>query len=58
MESNPVQRNVRVSLNDEDSCKVLIRKDISFDLTPIRIIDDNKVSLNLLNWSEGILYKY
>lgn len=59
MESNPGQRKVRVSLKDEDFCEALIVKEISVDLTPIRIIDDNRVYLNISNWSRGgILYTY
>ncbi len=58
-ESNPVQRNVRVSFKDEDSCKALITKKVSFDLTPIRVVGDNKVFLNISNWSGGgVIYIY
>jgi hypothetical protein len=58
MESNPGQRNIRVSFKDEDFCKALVIKEISFDLSPIQIIGDNKVSLNLSNWNKSILYQY
>lgn len=58
LESYPVQRNIRLSLKDEDYCEALITKKISFDLTPIQVSDMNKVILNLTNWDKPILYSY
>ena len=59
MESNPVQRNVRVSFKDDDFCKALIVKEFSFDLTSIRVVGDHRVSLNISNWNGGgILYTF
>ena len=59
MESNPVQRNLKVSFKDEDFCKVLLVREFSFDLTPIRTFGENRVLLNISNWNkEGVLYTY
>ena len=58
LESNPVQRNIRLSLKDEDYCKALLIKEISFDLIPIRVSGDNRVALNLEGWNDPLLYQY
>ena len=58
MESYPPQRNIKLSFKDEDYCKALIRKQVSFDLTPIQIIGINKVILHLDNWEKAISYTY
>jgi len=51
LESYPVQRNIRLSLKDEDYCKALITKELSFDLTPIQILSYNQIILNISNWN-------
>ena len=58
MESNPPQINVRLSLKDEDNCKANIRKEISFDLTPINKLVNDQVILNIKNWDQSILYSF
>ena len=58
MESNPPQINIRLSLKDEDDCKANIRKEISFDLTPINKLVNDQVILNIKNWDKPILYSF
>jgi len=58
MESYPVQRNIRLSLKDKDLCKALLTKVISFNLIPVRVSDNQKVSLNLAGWESPLLYEY
>ncbi len=58
MESYPVQRNIRLSLKDEDYCKALITKEFSFDLTPIKLGEHDKIILNLLDWNDRLIYEY
>ena len=58
LESYPVQRNIRLSLKDEDYCKALITKELSFDLTPIQISGYNQIILDISTWNEPILYTY
>ena len=58
MESIPVQRNIRLSLNDNDPCETIITKIISFDLTPIKLSDQNSIKLNLAGWDSQLLYEY
>ena len=57
-ESNPLQRRIRLSFKDEDSCKALISKKVSFSLEPIQIAGENIIILNLTNWEKQILYQY
>ena len=59
MESNPVQRNIRLSFKDHDFCKALIEKEYSFDIKSIQVIGDNRVFLNIKDWNnKRILYTY
>ncbi len=58
MESYPPQINIRLSLKDEDDCKANIKKEISFDLTPINKLVNDQVILNIKNWDESILYSF
>ncbi|MEM6524498.1 MAG: hypothetical protein AAGF85_08490 [Bacteroidota bacterium] len=45
-ESNPIQRDLRLILKNEEECLAVFTKEISFDLRPIRT-DDNTILLNL-----------
>lgn len=58
MESLPIQRNIRLSFKDDDFCKALITKTISFDLSPIQVSDYDQIILNLSDWSPSLLYEY
>ena len=57
MESNPPQRNLRLSLKNEESCEAYITKELTFDITNLKV-DGNKVQLNILSSEENILYEY
>jgi hypothetical protein len=57
LKSNPPQRNLRLSLKDEELCEAWITKELSFDLSKLQL-DGDKVILNITNAGESILYKY
>jgi len=57
IESNPPQRNLRLSLKNEELCEAYITKELTFDITNLRV-DGNKVQLNIINSNENILYEY
>ena len=57
MESFPVQRNMRLSLKNEELCYALIYKEMSFDLRSIRN-QDGKILINLEGWDEPLLYSF
>ena len=55
--SNPPQRNLRLSLNNEELCEAFITKVMSFDITNLQL-DSNEVLLNITNSDDSILYEY
>ncbi len=57
-ESIPEQRDLRILLQNEELCDANISKMYSFDLRPTRIVNSNKILLNLEFWDEQILYEY
>jgi hypothetical protein len=57
LESNPPQRNLRLSLKNEEDCEAFITKEITFDINNLQV-DGNKVLLNLTNSGDQILYEY
>lgn len=57
-ESLPLQRRVKVELNNQETCLAVFQKTVSFDLIPLRIDGQNQVPLNIEGWSEPITYQY
>ena len=57
-ESFPVQRRLRLSLKNEEDCDAYITKSISFDLTPIQLVEYNKIILHLDDTDYTLLYEY
>jgi hypothetical protein len=57
-ESNPIQRYIRISLENKELCLAVITKRVSFDLKPIRTAGYKIVVLNLDKWSTLLLYNY
>ncbi|MCG6187137.1 hypothetical protein [Maribellus maritimus] len=55
--SNPPQRNLRLSLKNQELCDAYIGKEITFDVRALQI-NENKVLLNLTNSGDQILYEY
>jgi hypothetical protein len=58
MESNPVQRNLRLSLKNNEDCTAVPSKTLTFDISELQILDDNQVYLNITNSDDQILYEY
>lgn len=58
MESLPVQRNIRISFLDNDHCEAYLTEEFSFNLTSVRVDNENQVVLNLNGWDEQLLYEY
>ena len=55
--SDPPQRNLRLSLKNEEMCEAFITKEISFDISNLQV-DGNRVHLNIVNSDKQILYRY
>ena len=59
LESFPVQRVLRLSLENDEECDVVITKTLSFDLTPIQLEAYDRIILNIEGYEgERILYTY
>ncbi len=57
-ESLPVQRYLRLAFKDDDLCEALLDTTFLFDLTPIRVAEDNTVRFTLDGWSREFFYNY
>ena len=58
MESNPAQRNLRVTLKNDEVCTAYVGKTFTFDISELQIQDDDRVYLNIINSDDQILYEY
>ncbi len=57
LESASPQRNLRLSLKNEEECYAYITKELTFDISNLQV-DGNQVQLNINNSDDTILYKY
>ena len=57
LESDPPQRNLKLSLKNEELCEAFITKEMTFDISNLQV-SGNMVQLNLTNSDENILYEY
>jgi len=55
--SNPPQRNLRLSLKNQEMCDAYIGEKITFDVKNLQV-NGNKVLLNITNSGDQILYEY
>lgn len=57
MESYPPQRNLRLSLKNEEPCDAWLAREVSFNISALQI-SGNPVWLNIKNSGNRILYEY
>lgn len=57
LESYPPQRNLKLSLKNEELCAAYITKEASFDISNLQV-DGDMVYLNISNSNQSILYEY
>jgi hypothetical protein len=57
MESYPPQRNLRLSLKNEELCKAIVSKEVTYNISELQLEYD-KIKLNITNSGEQILYQY
>lgn len=57
LESFPVQRNLRLSLKNEELCKAIVFKEIAFDISKLQV-KGSKIQLNVTNSNNSVLYEY
>lgn len=58
LESNPVQRNLKIVFIDDDDCEALIEKNFYFDISNLQVNNESKVLLNFQGSSLTYLYEY
>lgn len=58
LESYPPQRNIRLSLKNEEACQAYFTREVSFDISPLQIEGVDKLYLNIENFDDQILYEY
>ncbi|SKB49811.1 hypothetical protein SAMN05660776_1421 [Salegentibacter holothuriorum] len=56
-ELEPSQRNLRLSLKNEELCEAYITKELTFDISNLRG-DGDQIQLNIINSNATILYEY
>lgn len=56
--SMPPQRNLFLSLQDDDPCEMLRNETLYYDLHSIQLNELNEIHLHLAGWSEAIIYRY
>ena len=56
-ESNPPQRNLRLSLKNEEACQAFITQELDFDISNLQV-EGNQVLLNITNSDQTVLYEY
>ena len=57
LESSPVQRNLKLTLQNEELCEAFITRVFTFDVSNLQL-DGNRVQLNITNSDKSILYEY
>ena len=57
MESYPPQRNLRLSLKNQEPCEAIVTKEVAFNVSKLRLEYD-KIKLNITNSGDQILYEY
>lgn len=58
MESFPVQRNIKFSLNNPEMCAAYFERSVSFDLNPIKDDSYNQIKLNISRYETQLLFEY
>lgn len=58
LESDPVQRNLRLVFDNDEECEALIQKDFLFDITNLQIENNDRVLLKFQGSDLTYLYEY
>jgi len=56
-ESDPPQRDLRLSLDNDELCEAFITRELSFNISRLKV-EGGRVVLNLSNSGDQILYSY
>ena len=55
LESFPIQRNIKISLENNEACLAVITKEFTFDINGLKE-NESSIILNLEGWKEQITY--
>lgn len=55
LESNPIQRNIKLALENQESCLAVFENEFTFDISELKDGYDT-ISLNLEGWNTQIFY--
>lgn len=58
IDTHPVQRNLRLSFKNNEECTAFLTQAITFDISDLQIPDNKRVSLNIVNSGDQVLYEY
>lgn len=58
LESAPIQRNIRLLLENQEACAAVFTRTASFDLRPLRDMGSGEIRFNLAGHSEQLSYTY
>lgn len=58
IETDPIQRNLRLLFTESDDCEALIKKDFYFVIENLKVENSNKVLLSFQNTDLTFLYEY
>jgi len=58
LETNPIQKNIRLAFYEEDFCEAIVELELSFNLTPIQLSSTDTILINLDGWEGQIEYNY
>ena len=54
----PLQREAKLEVITNQLCGAVFQKTVLFDLTSFQISGQNQIPINLLGWSQQIIYNY
>ena len=54
-ESYPVQRFIKIFLENKETCKALITRRFAIDITPLKVVGEDRIIINLERW-RGVLF--
>lgn len=58
IETDPIQKNMRLAFDDQDNCEALLELELSFDLTAIQVSSTDSILINLEKWENQLVYNY
>tara|TARA_R110002050_G_scaffold20348_1_gene57710 strand:- start:108826 stop:109254 length:429 start_codon:yes stop_codon:yes gene_type:complete len=58
IETLPVQREIRLVVDDNDTCEMLINKELSYDISGLKIAPHGSINILLEGYEKPITYTY